>query len=207
MILLIDNYDSFVFNLARYVGELGHQRVVVRNDKITISEIDQLRPSHIIISPGPCTPNEAGVSLDTISNLGPRIPILGICLGHQAIGQVYGGIVCEAKNPMHGKFSYIEHNSQEIFKNLPNPLKVARYHSLAVKETDLLTKQAIITARSDDGEIMAIQHLKFPVYGVQFHPESVLTPMGKHLIYNFLNMYGDGSKNIPPEMWHNEILE
>lgn len=185
MVLLIDNYDSFVFNLARYVSELGFEREVVRNDKITVAEITLLAPSHIIISPGPCTPNEAGISLDVIKTYGDTIPILGVCLGHQAIGQAYGGKVTRAAFPMHGKSSLITHCEQNIFAGLDNPLEVARYHSLIVSPLDL-PRELMITATSEQGEIMGLMHRVHPVCGVQFHPESVLTKQGHQLLNNFL---------------------
>lgn len=185
MILLIDNYDSFVYNLARYVGELGFQRVVVRNDSITLAEIEKLNPSHIIISPGPLTPTEAGISLNVIKRFDSSIPILGVCLGHQAIGQAYGGKVVRAKNPMHGKASYIKHDEKNIFTKIENPLRVARYHSLIVSEENF-PDELCVTARCERGEIMAIRHQQYPVYGVQFHPESVLTISGHALLRNFL---------------------
>lgn len=185
MILLIDNYDSFVYNLARYVGELGYERFVKRNDKISLDEIILLNPSHIIISPGPYAPEQAGISMDVIRYFGSHIPILGVCLGHQAIGQVYGGIITRAKNPMHGKSSLIIHDERNIFKGLENPLRVARYHSLIVSEENLPQELSII-ARDEAGEIMALQHNDFPVFGVQFHPESVLTQGGYQLLQNFL---------------------
>lgn len=185
MILLIDNYDSFVFNLARYVGELGFERKVIRNDRIDLEEISRLQPSHIIISPGPCDPNTAGISLAAIKEFGPTIPILGVCLGHQAIGQVYGGKVVRAKKPMHGKTSQIKHNEDGLFYGVTNPLKVARYHSLIVS-SDGLPSDLIITAQSDEGEIMGLKHSKYPVYGIQFHPESIITEQGYKLLSNFL---------------------
>jgi anthranilate synthase/aminodeoxychorismate synthase-like glutamine amidotransferase len=185
MILLIDNYDSFVYNLARYVSELGYERVVKRNDEISLTEIELLNPSHIIISPGPCTPLEAGISMDVIREFGSRIPILGVCLGHQAIGQVYGGIVARAKHPMHGKASLITHDQTKLFSGLPNPLNVARYHSLIVSEENFPANLQI-TARCEAGEIMSLQHRTYPIYGVQFHPESVLTQSGHQLLANFL---------------------
>jgi anthranilate synthase/aminodeoxychorismate synthase-like glutamine amidotransferase len=185
MILLIDNYDSFVYNLARYVGELGFLRHVVRNDAITINEIAKLNPSHIIISPGPCTPLQAGISLSVIKQFGSSIPILGVCLGHQAIGQAYGGKVVRAKNPMHGKASYIKHDENTIFAKIENPLRVARYHSLIVSEENF-PDELCVTARCEFGEIMALRHRDYPVYGVQFHPESVLTMGGHALLQNFL---------------------
>ncbi len=185
MILLIDNYDSFVYNLARYVGELGYARSVKRNDAITLSEIAELNPSHIIISPGPCAPEQAGISMAVIKEFGAHIPILGVCLGHQAIGQVYGGLVTRAKIPMHGKASLITHNERAIFSGLDNPLFVARYHSLIVSEENFPSVLGV-TARSAEGEIMGIAHSEYPVFGVQFHPESVLTRQGYELLRNFL---------------------
>ena len=187
MILLIDNYDSFVFNLARYVSESGHEKIVRRNDNISIAEIRQLNPSHIIISPGPGAPESAGISLRVIAELGASIPILGVCLGHQAIGQVYGGIVTRAQKPMHGKAAAVMHNEKNIFAGLPNPLSAARYHSLIVSEKNF-PAQLTITARSAEGEIMGMAHVEYPVFGVQFHPESVLTPDGYDLLNNFLSL-------------------
>jgi len=187
MILLIDNYDSFVYNLARYVSELGFERLVKRNDAITLPEIEKMKPSHIIISPGPCAPDQAGISLDVIKHFGSRIPILGVCLGHQAIGQVYGGKVTRAKHPMHGKSSHITHDGKGVFVGLENPMLVARYHSLIVSE-DNFPIQLKITARCPAGEIMGVVHREYPVYGVQFHPESVLTKEGYDLLRNFLHL-------------------
>lgn len=184
MILLIDNYDSFVYNLARYVGELGFARHVVRNNAIDLNEIEKLNPSHIIISPGPCAPDQAGISLDVIKHFGSFIPILGVCLGHQAIGQAYGGKVVRAKNPMHGKASSITHDEKNIFAELENPLRVARYHSLIVSDENF-PDELCVTARCEKGEIMALRHQEYPVYGVQFHPESVLTSSGHTLLKNF----------------------
>lgn len=185
MILIIDNYDSFVYNLARYVSELGWPMLVKRHDAISLADITTLNPSHIIVSPGPCTPNEAGISLALIREYGTKIPILGVCLGHQAIGQVYGGIVTRAKRPMHGKASTVIHEGVGILRNLPNPLIVGRYHSLIVADENL-PQTLQVTARSAEGEIMALQHRDYPVYGVQFHPESVLTEHGYQLLQNFL---------------------
>jgi anthranilate synthase/aminodeoxychorismate synthase-like glutamine amidotransferase len=187
MILLIDNYDSFVFNLARYVSELGYEKIVRRNDSISIAEIRKLSPTHIIISPGPCAPESAGISMRVIAELGALIPILGVCLGHQAIGQVYGGTVTRAQNPMHGKAAAVMHNEENIFAGLPNPLSAARYHSLIVSEKNF-PAQLTVTARSAEGEIMGLAHVKYPVFGVQFHPESVLTPDGYDLLKNFLSI-------------------
>ncbi len=185
MILLIDNYDSFVYNLSRYVNELGHETVVKRNNKITLDEIKKNNFSHIIISPGPCAPDQAGISLNVIQEFGNKIPILGVCLGHQAIGQVYGGKITHAKNPKHGKTSFITHDEKNIFKNLENPLSVARYHSLIVSEENF-PAELIVTARCEQGEVMALQHKEFPVFGVQFHPESVLSQSGHELLRNFI---------------------
>lgn len=187
MILLIDNYDSFVYNLARYISELGYKYLVKRNDAITLEEIRKLQPSHIIISPGPCSPLEAGISLEVIQCFGETVPILGVCLGHQAIGYAYGGLVARAKKPMHGKASLITHNGENIFLKLTNPLQVARYHSLIIAE-DNFPKELTITARSVEGEIMGVKHNHYPVYGVQFHPESILTELGHALLKNFLTL-------------------
>jgi len=185
MLLLIDNYDSFVYNLARYVSELGWEREVVRNDAITLEEIEALAPSHIIISPGPCTPNEAGISNAVIRHFEATIPILGVCLGHQCIGQVYGGQVVRAGRPMHGKTSLITHVGLGVFRDLPSPLRVTRYHSLVV-DRQTFPNDLILTANSPDGEIIALRHRTHPVVGVQFHPEAVLTESGHQLLRNFL---------------------
>lgn len=187
MILLIDNYDSFVFNLARYVGELGFQRVVIRNDAITLQDIKNLQPDKIIISPGPCTPKEAGISMEVIKYFGKHIPILGVCLGHQAIGEVYGGTVSRAQYPLHGKATPIFHDEKNLFQSLKNPMLAARYHSLIVSEENL-PDELIVTARSRENEIMGLQHRDYPVFGVQFHPESVLTEQGHQLLGNFLSI-------------------
>jgi para-aminobenzoate synthetase component 2 len=189
MIVLIDNYDSFVYNLARYVGELGRERRVVRNDAVTVDDLLDLGPAAIIISPGPCTPDQAGVSLDVVRQLGGRIPILGVCLGHQCIGQVHGGRVRRAGRPVHGKSARINHHGGGLFAGLPDPLSVGRYHSLVVEfsgDGDLE-----ISARANDGEIMAFHHRHQPLYGVQFHPESVLTEHGHDLLANFLDAADD----------------
>lgn len=185
MILIIDNYDSFVYNLARYVSELGFPYLVKRNDQITLAEIQALQPSHIILSPGPCTPNEAGISLEVVIHFGRNTPILGVCLGHQAIGQAYGGLVVPAKKPLHGRASQITHNGEGVYKGLKNPLTVANYHSLVVSE-EKLPSELTITARGEDNKVMGLQHKHYPVYGVQFHPESILTEQGQQLLYNFL---------------------
>ncbi|MFO1259396.1 MAG: aminodeoxychorismate/anthranilate synthase component II [Gammaproteobacteria bacterium] len=186
MILLIDNWDSFVFNLARYFGELGCDRQVIRTDAITLEQIEALRPSHIVLSPGPCAPKDAGISLEVIKYFAGRIPLLGVCLGHQAIGEAFGGRVVRSNHPMHGKSSVIEHDGSGIFRQLPNPLRVARYHSLIV-EPESLPVELRITAQSDKGEIMALEHQKWPIFGVQFHPESVLTESGHALLQNFIS--------------------
>jgi anthranilate synthase/aminodeoxychorismate synthase-like glutamine amidotransferase len=187
MILLIDNYDSFVYNLARYVEELGCSSHVVRNDQISLDEIDHLKPSHIIISPGPCDPDRAGISLGVIQRFGSMIPILGVCLGHQAIGQAYGGKVVRAQSPMHGKSSLVKHEGTGLFDKVRNPLSVARYHSLIVSKENLPSELAV-TAISEQNEIMGLQHKQFPVYGIQFHPESIITMQGHDLIHNFLKI-------------------
>ncbi|HVG81620.1 MAG TPA: aminodeoxychorismate/anthranilate synthase component II [Methylomirabilota bacterium] len=188
MILLIDNYDSFVFNLARYVGELGHAREVVRNDAVTVAEIAALAPEAIILSPGPCTPKEAGISNQVIAELGPRIPILGVCLGHQCIAETYGGLVVRARRPMHGKTSLVAHDGKGVFQGLPDPLRVTRYHSL-VAEPSRVPPELEVTALSPEGEIMGLRHRSHPVEGVQFHPEAVLTERGHDLLANFLRQH------------------
>jgi anthranilate synthase/aminodeoxychorismate synthase-like glutamine amidotransferase len=187
MILIIDNYDSFVYNLARYVRELGRECRVVRNDAITLDEIEALAPSHIIVSPGPRTPAEAGISNPVIERFGDRVPVLGVCLGHQCIGQVYGARIARAQQPMHGKASPIDHSGGGIFRGLPSPFQAGRYHSLIVHPTGL-PEQLEVTACSPEGEIMGLQHRRFPVFGVQFHPESILTEHGYALLANFLEV-------------------
>ncbi len=184
MILIIDNYDSFVYNLARYVAKLGFEHDVRRNDSISVKEIEDLNPEAIIISPGPCTPNEAGISVECVKELGATIPILGVCLGHQAIGEAYGGKTVRALKPVHGKADKIEHDGTGLFHNLNSPLSIGRYHSLITKSDS--AENLKITALSTTDEIMAIEHKTHPVYGVQFHPESVLTPEGMDIIKNFL---------------------
>lgn len=186
MILLIDNYDSFTYNLAQYLGELGYQVEVRRNDEITLDQIAAIKPDQIVISPGPGTPDDAGISLDLIQRFYKEIPILGVCLGHQAIGQVFGGQVVRANQPMHGKVSAIEHNQKGIFHNLPSPLTATRYHSLIVQEP--LPDCLEITARSKEVEVMALRHKEYPVVGVQFHPESILTEYGHEMLRNFLQI-------------------
>ena len=187
MILLIDNYDSFVYNLARYLEELGHEIRVERNDALTVEAIRELSPDAIVISPGPCTPNEAGVSLDVIRELGGEIPILGVCLGHQAIGQIYGGTVTRAQKPLHGKTTDIDHDGGGLFEGLPNPLKVTRYHSLIV-DLDEDQSELMVDSRTGEGEIMSFRHKSQPVFGVQFHPEAVLTEGGHKILENFLKL-------------------
>jgi anthranilate synthase/aminodeoxychorismate synthase-like glutamine amidotransferase len=187
MILVLDNYDSFTFNLVQYFGELGAQLHVVRNDQITIAEIEALAPERIVISPGPCTPHEAGLSNEVIRTFSTRMPILGVCLGHQCIGEVFGGDVVRADRLMHGKTSPILHTGQGVFKNLPSPFEATRYHSLIVRR-DTLPDVLTITAETAEGEIMGLQHKTLPVHGVQFHPESILTSEGKRLLQNFLEL-------------------
>ncbi|XZE33423.1 anthranilate synthase component II [Pirellulaceae bacterium SH501] len=196
MILLLDNYDSFVYNLDRYLQRLGHQTVVVRSDAISVDAIAKLTPSAIVISPGPQTPNEAGCSLETIRRLGPTIPLLGVCLGHQAIGQAFGGQVVRAKAPVHGRASRIHHSHSPLFQHIPTPFEVARYHSLIVERSSL-PNCLRTTAWSDDDEIMALEHCEHPIYGVQFHPESILTQFGYQVLANFLTSAGLPSGDIP----------
>ncbi|MFC2049672.1 anthranilate synthase component II [Chloroflexota bacterium] len=185
MILVIDNYDSFVYNLAQYLGELGWEPLVYRNDQITLAEIEKLAPSHIVISPGPRTPLEAGISNDLVLHFGGKIPILGICLGHQCIGHVYGGIVGRASAPVHGKTSLIYHDGETIYEGIENPFPAARYHSLIIK-SDGLPSCLKITARTKEGEIMGVRHKDYVVEGAQIHPESILTEAGHDLLTNFL---------------------
>jgi anthranilate synthase/aminodeoxychorismate synthase-like glutamine amidotransferase len=186
LILLIDNYDSFVYNLARYVQELGEEPVVRRHDAIGVNEIFTLAPSHIIISPGPCSPSEAGISTDVVRRIGRHIPILGVCLGHQCIGAAYGGEIVRAGVPMHGKTSMIHHSGIGLFTGVPTPFTATRYHSLVIAPASIPACLQV-TATSEDGEIMAVQHVEHPVYGVQFHPESVLTEHGYRLLDHFLH--------------------
>lgn len=187
MLLLIDNYDSFTYNLYQYLAEMGVDVQVRRNDQVTVDEIESMQPDQIVISPGPCTPNEAGLSCEVIATFGPRIPLLGVCLGHQAVGQVYGGKVVRAPEPMHGKTSLIYHGRKGVFQNLPRPFEANRYHSLIVERSSL-PAELEITAETTDGLIMGLQHHSYPVQGVQFHPESIMTPVGKDLLKNFLAM-------------------
>jgi len=196
MILLIDNYDSFVYNLARYVRELGEVPLVRRHDRVTIDEIAALAPSHIIISPGPCTPNEAGISTEVVRQLGERIPVLGVCLGHQCIGAAYGGEIVRAGRPMHGKPSRIHHQGHGLFAGLPSPFTGTRYHCLVIAPASV-PPDLRVTATSEDGEIMAVQHARNPVYGVQFHPESVLSEQGYRLLDHFLHGIPTAPRPVP----------
>ena len=186
MILLIDNYDSFVHNLARYVRELGEEAVVRRNDAIALDEVAALAPSHIIISPGPCTPAEAGISTDLVKTFGAATPILGVCLGHQCIGAAYGADIVRAKRPMHGKTSLVAHDGSSLFAGLPSPLRVARYHSLVIAPSSLPPSLRVLASADDDGEIMAVEHRTLPVIGVQFHPESAASEYGYAMLDRFL---------------------
>jgi len=186
-ILLIDNYDSFTFNLVQYIGELGARPLVYRNDQISLEQIAQLQPDKIVISPGPCTPLEAGMSNAVIKEFGPKIPLFGVCLGHQCIGHVFGGDVIRAERLMHGKTSPIIHNNKGLFAGLDNPFDATRYHSLIIKR-ETCPDCLEITAETAENEIMGVQHKQFPIYGVQFHPESILTREGKKLVENFLKL-------------------
>jgi anthranilate synthase component II len=187
MLLMIDNYDSFTYNLVQYFGELDQDVRVYRNDRITLDEIADLRPERIVISPGPCTPKEAGISIELIKQFAGRMPILGVCLGHQAIGEAFGGEVVRASRLMHGKTSMIQHDGQTIFKSLPNPFEATRYHSLIVKR-ETLPAVLKISAETREGEIMGLRHVEYPIEGVQFHPESILTKPGMDLLRNFLRL-------------------
>ena len=189
MIFVLDNYDSFTYNLVQYIGELGHEVVVRRNDQVSIGEIEALQPERIVISPGPCTPQEAGISIDLIQHFAGRIPLLGVCLGHQAMGAAFGGNVVRASNLMHGKTSAIKHDGRTIFRGIPSPMTATRYHSLVVEEKSLpqdLEISAICYDREGSRVIMGLRHRKYAMEGVQFHPESVLTQHGKQLVRNFL---------------------
>ncbi|MES9682153.1 aminodeoxychorismate/anthranilate synthase component II [Bacillus sp. AFS001701] len=188
MILMIDNYDSFTYNLVQYLGELGEELIVKRNDEITLEEIEALAPSYLMISPGPCTPNEAGISLKAIEHFAGKIPILGVCLGHQSIAQVFGGDVVRAERLMHGKTSAITHEGLGLFNDLPSPIDVTRYHSLIVKK-ETFPEELEITAWTNEGEIMALKHKTLPIEGVQFHPESIMSQFGKEMLRNFLKAY------------------
>jgi anthranilate synthase component II len=196
MILLIDNYDSFVYNLARYVRELGETPLVRRHDAIDLDQIITLNPSHIIISPGPCSPREAGISTEVVRRMGPKVPILGVCLGHQCIGAAYGGEIVRAALPMHGKTSPIYHSGTGLFSGLPSPFMATRYHSLVIAPASV-PQSLQVTATSEDGEIMAVQHRLHPVYGVQFHPESVLTEHGYRLLDHFLHGVPPAARPLP----------
>jgi anthranilate synthase component 2 len=190
MILMIDNYDSFTYNLVQYLGEIGEDVKVVRNDQIGVNEISALQPDHIVLSPGPCTPNEAGVSLETISELGGKIPILGVCLGHQSIGQAYGGKVVKAQDVMHGKTSMVHHHNKHVFEKCDNPFTATRYHSLVIEKQSIPDCLEITAWTENDAgemdEIMGVRHKELAVEGVQFHPESILTDFGHHLLTNFV---------------------
>ena len=192
MVLMIDNYDSFTFNLVQYLEELGAEVRVFRNDELTVNEIEKLAPSHLVLSPGPCTPNEAGITLQAIARLAGRVPMLGVCLGHQAIGQAFGGKVVRARQVMHGKTSRIRHDGAGVFTQLTNEFVATRYHSLVVERASLPACLEI-SAESEDGEIMGLRHREWPVEGVQFHPEALLTEHGHRLLQNFLTENESGS--------------
>jgi len=198
MILLIDNYDSFTYNLVQRLGEIdpGLELRVVRNDQIALEEIEALRPSRLIISPGPCTPREAGISTQVVERFGPSIPLLGVCLGHQCIGQAFGGQIVRAGQPMHGKTSLIHHRGSGIFRGLPTPFRATRYHSLVISPASVPAELEVLAA-SEDGEIMAVQHRRDPVYGLQFHPESVLTEHGYRLVDHFLHGIPEAPRALP----------
>ncbi len=185
MIIMIDNYDSFTYNLVQYLGEMGQQLKVFRNDKITIEEIEQMHPDRIVISPGPCTPKEAGISVEVIRHFAGKVPILGVCLGHQSIGYAFGAEIVRAQRLMHGKTSMIYHDGEGVFRGLPNPFEATRYHSLVIRR-ETIPDCLQITAETDMREIMGVRHKEYPIEGVQFHPESILTQEGKHLLANFI---------------------
>ena len=187
MLLMLDNYDSFTYNLVQYFGELGEDVRVYRNDQITVDEIEALKPDHICISPGPCSPAEAGISVAVIKHFAGRIPILGVCLGHQSIGAAFGGKIVRAKEIMHGKTSLVTHRGTDVFRGLPSPFTVIRYHSLAIERASL-PDCLEVTAETADGEIMGVRHKTLPIYGVQFHPESILSEHGHDMLRNFLTM-------------------
>ena len=195
MILVIDNYDSFTYNLVQYLGEIGQDVTVRRNDEITLAGIEELNPDHILISPGPCTPNEAGISLSLIEHFKGRIPILGVCLGHQAIGQAFGGEVVRAERLMHGKTSEIYHDGKTIFAGIPSPYTATRYHSLIVRK-ETLPECLEISAETAEGEIMGLRHKEYPIEGVQFHPESIMTGHGHTLLRNFVNMRSSSGARV-----------
>ena len=188
MILVIDNYDSFTYNLVQYLGELGTKPFVRRNDEITVDEIASLKPERIVISPGPGRPEQAGITLDVIRKFGPTTPLLGVCLGHQAIGMAFGGEVVRANAPMHGKTSSISHDGQGVFKDIASPLNVARYHSLVVDRKGWPDDLEVAAQVDNEGTVMALRHRTFPIHGVQFHPESIMTREGQHLLRNFLSL-------------------
>jgi len=187
VLLIIDNYDSFTYNLAQYFGELGQEVEVIRNDAIDLAGVAAKKPARIIVSPGPCTPNEAGISVPLIKEFAGKLPILGVCLGHQSVGAAFGGNIVRAKRVMHGKTSSITHNRQDCFSGIPSPYTVVRYHSLVIDRATLPAELSV-TAESDDGEIMGVRHKTLPVWGVQFHPESIITEYGHDLLRNFLNL-------------------
>src|SRR6478672_3089635 len=188
MLLMIDNYDSFTYNLVQYFGELKQEVVVFRNDQISLEEVEALAPAQLVISPGPCTPNEAGISVPLIERFAGKIPILGVCLGHQSIGQAFGGKIVHAREVMHGKVSRIHHTDQGVFRGLAEPFEATRYHSLVIERASL-PRTLEVTAWTDDGEIMGVRHTSLPVEGVQFHPESILTQYGHELLQNFLKLH------------------
>jgi len=187
MVFVLDNYDSFTYNLVQYMGEMGAEMTIRRNDELTVDEVEALAPERILLSPGPCTPQEAGISIELIQRFADRVPILGVCLGHQAIGAAFGGDVVRAPKLMHGKTSEVEHDGKTVFTGIASPMTCTRYHSLIVSENNL-PADLEVSARTADGTIMGLRHRKYPVEGVQFHPESVLTSDGKHLIRNFLEL-------------------
>lgn len=195
MILMIDNYDSFTYNLVQYIGETGVEVKVVRNDELTINDIEQLAPQIIVVSPGPCTPNEAGISLNVITHFAGKIPIFGVCLGHQSIGQAFGGKVIRAKRLMHGKTSPVFHDGKGVNEYMPNPFQATRYHSLLVEKKSL-PDCLEVTSWTEEGEIMGLRHKEFPIEGVQYHPESIMTEDGKKLIRNFIEKYGILAKEL-----------
>jgi anthranilate synthase/aminodeoxychorismate synthase-like glutamine amidotransferase len=197
MVIVIDNYDSFVYNLAQYLGELGWRPVVHRNDEVTLAEIERARPSHIVISPGPCTPLEAGISSDVVRHFGGRIPILGVCLGHQCIGYVYGGEIVRAPIPTHGKSTLVYHDGRTVYQSLPNPFEAGRYHSLVVR-SDTIPDVLKTTATTSEGTVMGVRHRDYVVEGVQFHPESIMTDVGHAVLRNFLSYR---QPMWPEEVW------
>ncbi len=187
MILMIDNYDSFTYNLVHYLGELGERVLVFRNDKITLEEVGKLNPDVVVVSPGPCTPKEAGISVDLIKEFAGRVPILGVCLGHQSIGYAFGGNIVRAQRLLHGKTSHIYHDCRGIYEGVPNPFEATRYHSLLI-EKESLPDELEVTSWTDEGEIMGVRHKEYLIVGVQFHPESILTKHGKDLLRNFMKI-------------------